>query len=245
MAIELPTKKIPALTQDPKNLILFGAPKVGKTSILSCLDDLLILDLEKGSDYVDAMKIRINSLQELLETCKAIEAAGKPYKFIALDTVTALVEIAKPLALKDYLDSPGGKNFTGKDVLTAAHGAGYGFLKTAIQKIISRVSQVTDHVIIVGHVKVTSIDDGDTSDITKNLDLPGNSKRALAADSDAIGYVYRDDKSNLCINFTADGVECGARPQHLANQQIIVAERQEDGTFISHWDRIYPSLKQD
>jgi hypothetical protein len=34
----------------------------------------------------------------------------------------------------------------------------------------------------------------------------------------------------------------GARPKHLANQDIVVAERNEDGTFTSHWERIYPSL---
>ena len=28
MAITLPTKKVPATTQDPKNLILYGIPKV-------------------------------------------------------------------------------------------------------------------------------------------------------------------------------------------------------------------------
>ena len=28
MSIELPTSKIPAATQDPKNLIIFGLPKV-------------------------------------------------------------------------------------------------------------------------------------------------------------------------------------------------------------------------
>lgn len=28
MSIELPTSKIPAATQDPRNLIIFGLPKV-------------------------------------------------------------------------------------------------------------------------------------------------------------------------------------------------------------------------
>ena len=44
MAISLPTVKVPSVTQDPKNLILFGAPKVGKTTIISTLENCLILD---------------------------------------------------------------------------------------------------------------------------------------------------------------------------------------------------------
>lgn len=45
MAIQLPKNKIPAETQDPKNLIIFGLPKVGKTTILALLENNLILDL--------------------------------------------------------------------------------------------------------------------------------------------------------------------------------------------------------
>lgn len=77
----------------------------------------------------------------------------------------------------------------------------------------------------------------------KDFDLSGKSGRILAAKSDAIGWIHRDRDSNLCINFETKGeVTAGARPAHLANKNIVVAERQEDGTFVSHWSRIYPSL---
>ena len=53
--------------QDPKNLILYGVPKIGKTTILSHLPDCLIIDIESGSDYVDALKVKISTLSELKE----------------------------------------------------------------------------------------------------------------------------------------------------------------------------------
>lgn len=67
--------------------------------------------------------------------------------------------------------------------------------------------------------------------------------RILSSRSDAIGFVHRDADDNLCINFMNNGeATAGARPEHLANKDIVVATRNEDGTFTSHWDRIYPSL---
>lgn len=245
MSIVLPTSKIEPLFQDPKNLILFGQPKIGKSTIISHLPNCLLLDFENGSDYVAALKIKINSLQELHETCKAIKEAGSPYKFIAIDTVTALEDFAKPLALKLFKSSPQGSKSEIDDVIKAPMGAGYGFLREAIEKIINMVQSVCKHVILVGHVKDTMVgNDGEDGNV-KDLDLVGKTKRILSAKSDAIGFVYRDEKSNLCINFGNNGeVMCGARPEHLANKKIIVSEIQEDGTFITHWDRIYPSLNE-
>ena len=106
MAITLPTSRIPAESQDPKYLILFGLPKVGKTTILATLENNLILDFENGSTYIEALKVKINTLKELGEVCKAIKEAGKPYKFITIDTVTAVEELAKPMAIRMYQNSP-------------------------------------------------------------------------------------------------------------------------------------------
>lgn len=96
----------------------------GKTSLLSTLEDNLIIDLEDGSDYVEALKVKVHSVNELNALCKEIIKAGCPYKFITIDTITALEEIAKPLALSMYKASPVGKNYTGNDILSLPMGAG-------------------------------------------------------------------------------------------------------------------------
>ena len=247
MAITLPTTKIPAETQDPKYLILFGLPKVGKTTTLATLDNNLILDFENGSSYIDALKIKINSLKELNEVCKAIKEAGKPYKFITIDTITAVEEMAKPMAIKLYQSSPmfseRYSNVTNPAELP--NGSGYVFWRSAIEKIIELIASCAPNLIICGHVKDSAVSENAQNSI-KTLDLTGKVSRILSAKSDAIGWVHRDDNSNLCIQFGADGeVLTGARPTHLANKDIVVAERNEDGTFTSHWERIFPSLNNE
>lgn len=242
---ELPTAKIPAATQDPKYLILFGLPKVGKTTILSTLDNNLILDFEQGTTYVDALKVQINSLKELKECIKAIKEAGKPYKYITIDTITAVEEMAKPLALQMWQNSPlYTTKYEVKDITQVPQGAGYSFWRQAIEAIIDLIASATDNIILCGHVKDAALAENVAGSI-KQLDLTGKVSRILSARSDAIGFVHRDEDSNLCINFGQSGeILTGARPKHLANKDIIVAEHQEDGTFVSHWERIYPSLLQ-
>ena len=48
MAITLPTNKIPAETQDPRNLIIFSKPKYGKSTACANLPGALCIDLEGG-----------------------------------------------------------------------------------------------------------------------------------------------------------------------------------------------------
>jgi hypothetical protein len=109
-------KKVKAETQNPKNLIIFSKPKVGKTSLLSTLDDCLIIDLEKGSDYVDAVKIKAESVSDIKAIGKAILENNKPYKYIAIDTITALEEMCIPLAERLYANSSMGANWFKEDV---------------------------------------------------------------------------------------------------------------------------------
>lgn len=246
MAITLPTSIVPAETQDPKYLILFGLPKVGKTTCLATLPNNLILDLEKGSRYISGLKIQANSLSDIKEIVKEIKKAGCPYKYITIDTVTALEEMCKPLAIQLYQKSP---MFSEKyaDVTEPAqlpNGCGWSFWRTGIEMVIDLIASVTENIIICGHVKDTKLDEN-LDGSAKDLDLMGKTKRVLSAKSDAIGYVHRTDDGDLAIQFGTDGeVLTGARPAHLACKDIVVASRNDDGTFTSHWDRIYPSLSK-
>jgi len=113
--IELPKKKVLASSKSPKNFILFSKPKVGKTEAFAQLEDALILDIDHGSDYVDALKIKIDSVEDIINVGKQIFAENKPYKYTVIDTVTKLEEICVPYAEKLYSKKIQGKNWFKKD----------------------------------------------------------------------------------------------------------------------------------
>lgn len=152
----------------------------------------------------------------------------------------------KPIALAQYKSSPAGaKQQELEDILQAPFGAGYSILTDIIDKVIGMIQSVTKHVIIAGHIKVSASEGGDADTLVKSLDAVGQVKRFIARNSDAIAVLERDENSNLVFNFITDTAECGARIPHLANKKIIVAERQEDESFVSHWNRIYQTLNNE
>lgn len=103
MSLTLPTSKIPAVSENPRYLILYGLPKAGKTSCLAQLDNNLIIDLEGGSVFVDAMAIQCRTINDLGEAVSAIRAKNKEvghnfYKHITIDNATRLEDICMSYA---------------------------------------------------------------------------------------------------------------------------------------------------
>mgnify|MGYP003660799634 CR=1 FL=1 len=132
--MKLPTEKVKASRKSPKNMIIYGAPKIGKTTVLSQLNDCLIIDLEQGSDMLDALKIQANSLAELADIGRSIMKANKPYKYIAIDTISKLEEWCEAEGKQIYMKTPMGKNFEtknpGMSILALPNGAGYLYLRS-------------------------------------------------------------------------------------------------------------------
>jgi hypothetical protein len=242
--IELPMKPVKALTQSPKELIIFSKPKVGKTTLLAGLDNCLILDFENGSDYVEALKMKVDSIDTLKQIGKAIKDAGHPYKYIAIDTVTALEEFCISYAEDLYSKSSMGMNWytQGKakygTIINMPNGAGYQWLRTAYTKVLDYVRGLAPRIILMGHVKDTLLEKAGNEFTSMDLDLTGKIKRITASGSDAIGYLYRKGNTNILSFKTNDEISCGARPEHLRNKDIVLSEVTENGVS-THWDRIY------
>jgi hypothetical protein len=236
--IQLPNKKVQPSTVNPKRLVIYSKPKTGKTSALAGLDNNLILDLEKGSNYVEALKIDVSSLSDLKAIGKKIKENNYPYKFISLDTVTVLEDMVKPLAADLYRSTPMGKNFTENDVLKLPNGAGYMYLRDAFFQVLDYVDTLAPHIILSGHIKDKQVDDKGELVMAANIDLTGKIKSLICSQADAIGYIFRRGNQTIISFKSSDDVTCGARPEHLKNQEIVLAE-EIDGRLITYWDRIY------
>jgi hypothetical protein len=205
------------------------------------LENNLILDFENGSDYVEALKIKIPSLAYLKEVGEEIIKQGRPYKYISVDTVTALQDMCLGLAKKLYMDTPMGKSFTGDNVLKLPNGAGYLYLREAFFKIIDYIETLVPEeggIILVGHLTDKMVESNGKEVSAVDIDLSGKLKSLICSKADAIGLLYRT-QNQVKINFkTSDQITCGARPEHLKNQEIIITEL-VDGNLVSYWDKIF------
>ena len=210
----LKKEKRKAVSINPGTLLLYGAPKVGKTTMLSVLDDCLIIDTEKGGRMLEGYIQEVNNRDELIDLLLEIkESKDVKYKYIAIDTIDKVAEWAE-------------KRVCEEEGVTAigdlAFGKGYGMVRDKVTKTIQHFKEVTDHLIIIGHRKVAyAVTEGNPIVIPESIDLTGKLKNVVMAACDAIGYVYRNDEEKLMVSFKAnEAVEAGSRCKHLKAKNV-------------------------
>lgn len=135
--LDLPTDLVPPSYVDPRVLVLYSLPKIGKTPTVAQLPKCLVVDIEGGTDYIAATKVKVIGLKPpvnetpeqkqarftgvlmngaivkpyyMTEVISALRKKN-PYTFIAIDTVTKLEEMCEKDATMMYMNSPVGINF--------------------------------------------------------------------------------------------------------------------------------------
>lgn len=240
----LPVEKNKPKVQNPRFFILFGKPKSGKTTIVSQLDNNLIIDLEGGSEFLECLSLQARSVDELGQIANAItektkENLGKvPYKYITIDNATRLEEITLPYALKLYQNTPMGKSFNG-DVRHLPNGGGYLYIRLAIRKVIDMFRKLCETLILVGHTKdvMINVDGKELSEMS--LDLSGKTANIVCGEADAVAYIYRQ-KNKTFMDFHGGGnTVVEARAPHLRGKTFVIAEADENNNVVANWEQIF------
>ena len=202
-----------AISNNPKVMLLYGAPKVGKTTALSQLKDCLIIDTEQGANMVGGYIEEANNREELIKILQEAKE-GHEYQYVAIDTIDKVADWADKSVCKD-------EGVTA--IADLAFGKGFALSRERVLNTVKVLKEIFPFVILIGHRKwAQAVLESKAIVQPESLDLTGKLKNMLMADCDAIGYVYRDDeKDKLMVSFKAnEALEAGSRSPHLRGKEI-------------------------
>lgn len=241
--IVLPTEKVKAKVSNPRFLIIFGKPKSGKTTIVSELENNLIIDLEGGSQFLNALSVQARNVADLGEIAAAIRQKNKEcngffYKHITIDNATRLEEMTLSYALTLYNQTPMGKSYRG-DVRMLPNGAGWFYIRQAVRKVIDMFRELCEEFILVGHTKDKLVNKEGEELSEMQLDLAGRLSDIICGEADAIGYVYRKKNQTLISFQGGENNIVEARAPHLRGKTVVIAESDESGKITTDWNKIY------
>ena len=131
----LPTETTKPRTEFTEFLtMIYGAPKVGKSTFCSQREKTLFLDTENGLKSLETFRVNIGSWEDFMAVCGELTAAkGKlPYKTLVIDTIDNLFGycrdyVRKKLKIQHESDAAYGK---GWDAVKSEFAPAMGFLKS-------------------------------------------------------------------------------------------------------------------
>ncbi len=252
----IPTKRQPARAVDPSLLILYGMPKVGKTSSLAQLPNTIILDTERGSSFINAITLTVNTYPDFKDACSSIRSNPHKFSYIAIDTFDGMERICTIEAKTRYLASNMGSTFKGQNILTElAQGAGYPWLWDVVKEVLNEVRTLAPRVILVCHVKEKLLKEDMSKEDSEgaDIDLTGKVRNIVCSAADAIGLLKRKNRpgrkpgekpiADLYANFnTTDATNCGCRIPRLAGREFPFSSVDDK---LCKWEEIYTDYKPD
>lgn len=267
--MELPKERRQPLGTNPLTLIIYSAPKTGKTVICAGLKDGLILELEpNGANFVEGRVLEINKPSEFIEALKLLKDSKEQVcEHLIIDTITKWDEWSEIVGTFNYMNKPQGQRFNRIDDIPngtkilhtdarfeSVHelGQGYGYkhsrdvMTTWYDEIVNLIPLgKVKYVIFISHIKDKLIESrkGDLIE-SSDLNLTGKVKSIYCSRVDAVGHLYR--KGTQCfLNFDNEHKTIsGGRCIHL-NSEILISEKQKDGSIKTFWENVYlPEAKQ-
>lgn len=234
---ELPTGlSTPEINME--SCILYGLPKCGKTTLLSTLPNCLIIDTEDGTNKVAALVKKVpddrgpvGKMKWLEDFADYLITQGKPYDYIAIDTLSEVNEWAEWSGTYRYMNTTQGQNFNRRDdgtmlnpkdpdyesVHSMGKGYGYRWSREDTQRVFDKFKRAANKcAFFVCHVEDKFLAENEKATvIPKQLALTGKLRDILPRKVDAIGYVYNDE-GVIKINFTGNEERVGGnRCLHL------------------------------
>ena len=193
-------------------VFLYGPPKIGKTTFLSKVPDILYLATEPGTAALEVYDLTIASWQDFTDAVDELGAADEAsrYKAVAIDTVGILWD----LLLADICKRKGWD-----DINEGGYGEGYTLAKREMNVQISKLRALNKLIVFIAHERreVEVDDHGRKTGATMiTCDLPGSARKVFLGQSDFVIRAFLNEAGERSLQLqpvrTSDEyVECGCR----------------------------------
>lgn len=254
---------IPAAVSDkpkrtePGSLIVYSAPKVGKSALAALFPNSVTVEHEVGG--ADALRIRMVEVFNPNNVLPFLEQAATDDSFdtLIVDTVTKWDEWSELVGTYDFMKKPQGKKFnvvndkkvnhkheSWDTVHSIGEGYGYRYSREVMLRWYKAAIATGKRVIFLAHIKDKFIE-SKSGDVVEAIDLnlTGKVKSIYSANVDAIAHLKRSgNKSHLSFQNLGDTVS-GCRYPYLQGS-ILIGESDEQGVLTAYWENIFPSLKK-
>jgi hypothetical protein len=180
MTLTLPTAKTKPTTDLAKQtILLYGAPKLGKSSFSSQFPEAMFFECEPGLNHLEVFKVPTYSWEAFLDACKLIAKGDHGFKTLVIDTVDNAFKMCS-----DYVCAKHGIEYEGD----MGHGKGWALVKNEWHRVLTRLASLPYGLILISHAVDKTIETR-TGEYTKTQpSLPDRARNVVLGLVDMILY---------------------------------------------------------
>ncbi len=180
-------KTPPRVDLSDQTILIYGPPKIGKSSFASAAEDALFLATEAGLNHLNVYQVPIASWNDLLVVCKEVAEGKHSFRSIVLDTIDnayrfCAAYVCEQNGIKHESDMPYGK--------------AYALINNEFQRVLTKLSLLPQGLILISHAQTKELD-ARTGKFTRHEpSLPDKIKRIILAMCDLILFFDTEDSTD-------------------------------------------------
>lgn len=183
--MRLPTERS-TIKRDPRDLVIliYGQPKIGKSTFCSHADGALFLATEPGLNNLEVFQVPITTWSEFLETCFAIAEGNHEFRTVVIDTIDNLFKLCRESVLKKH-------GLVHEQ--DASYGKGYDLVKFEFQRRLTALSLLPLGLMMVSHSEEKEVKTRTGSAYKVAPTLPNQARKIVLGMADLVLYAETEE----------------------------------------------------
>jgi GTPase SAR1 family protein len=142
------TKRMPKQKLEDYKILLYGSPKIGKSTFCSQMEKPLFLATEPGLNALEVYEVKVTDWSTFLNACAEISKSNHSFKTIVIDTVDNLFK-----GCQEYVRQKNGIAHESD----MPYGKGWELLKSEFFRPLRKLSMLDVGLVMTSHVKMVEV----------------------------------------------------------------------------------------
>lgn len=165
---------------DNQVILIYGRPKIGKSTLASQFPEPLFLATEAGLSFLSVYKINITSWQKFLDVCAELSKPQTKFKNVVIDTIDNLVSCCTEYVCKrEKIGHPSDYDY----------GKGWSMITQELHRALGKLSLLSYGLIMVGHSKVEEVKTKSKAYNKETITVTGENRKVVLSMADLVLFI--------------------------------------------------------
>ena len=180
MPVTLPKEKTkPTIDLSSKTILLYGPPKIGKSTTASKFPGAIFLECEPGLNELEVFKMPTYSWEAFKEACKLLEEGKHEFRTIVVDTVDNAFRMCT-----DFVNAQNAVKYEGD----MPHGKGWSLVKTEWHRVLTKLASLPYGLVLISHAQDKRIETRTGEYVKTQPSLPDRAREVVLGLVDMVLY---------------------------------------------------------